>query len=144
MLFPYSQLMSNHGWIAGLVPCEEDSQENFDFYGPNVLNIRIFTGPRAKGYYDPGEVSSHPHVQRLSRTFDTFDHYKTFVLLDTAIRDDSNKDDFEVFDNELKGICEALANLGFQYLGTVDSTQIDVSVYLSGIINSYFDAQREE
>ena len=136
-VFVYNQKWSNDAWIAALVPCAEDGQERY-FYGPDVLNVRIFTTLSVLDYYPLDELMDDVHVKRLGDTFDTFASYKTFVVLDEAIKTDANKEDFEKFDLQLKGICEKLATLGFVYLGVLDSSKLNLEEFLNQLIHDYY------
>lgn len=140
--YKYSQLMTNKGWIAGLAPCEED-REPHSFYGPNVLNIRVFTNTDAVGYYTPEDVVQHAHAQRLVIPFNTFYYYHTSVILDAVADTEEHHDDFLQFNDELDQICHSMNKYNFEYKGTVDSSKIDVTAYLSQLINDYFQAQSD-
>lgn len=141
-MYIYGQGMNELGWIATVAPCAEDSSDLDNkgarfFYGPNVLNIKIFTDTSSFNYYPVGDILTHEHTLRLINTYDNFQRYGTIVILDIALLEsDPNLEDF---DTELKTICKALKDYGFIYYGQVDSSTVNVQEFLKELITTYFE-----
>lgn len=139
-VFVYNQKWNNKAWIAGLVPCQEDNQSNY-FYGPNILNIKIFTKLDALDFYDPETLMDDLNVKCIQDTYETFNSYVNYIILDEAIKTDTNKDDFIKFDKQLKGICEKLAKWRFIYLGQLDSRELNLPEFLTKLIGDLYQSQ---
>lgn len=138
MIFQYDVLSDNPGWISMLVPCPSDAGQKL-FYGPNILNIRIFTNYSALGRYNVSNLFNDPHVQRLVESYSTFANYGTLVVFDIAALTQSPPDpNIAIFDAELDSICLQLSDYGFSYLGQVNSNSLNPTEYVSNLVTQWY------
>ena len=128
------QLMNHDKWVQDVAPCMGETP--FSFYGPNVLNIRIFSELDG-GIYTDGVLNTDEGFL-IQACYDTWYYYHTMVILDAQCKDPDDPTPFDDFNAELTQVCNDLRDNGFEYVGIVDSLAVNPLEYLTNLINTYF------